>query len=74
MTRDELLKKIEVISVRNEELLIKEQTEGLTANEIQDAIILGEWLDELANEEITNQYFLRVYNTKINIYSIEDIE
>jgi len=54
MTRDELLKKIEVISVRNEELLIKEQTEGLTANEIQDAIILGEWLDELANEEITN--------------------
>jgi len=53
MTRDEILKKIETISARNEELLIKEQTKGLTADEIQDAIILGEWLDELANEEIT---------------------
>lgn len=53
MTRTELLETIEKISVRNEELLIKEQTEGLTADEIQDAIILGEWLDELVQEEVT---------------------
>jgi len=53
MTRTELINKINVISARNEELLIKEQTEGLTADEIQDAIILGEWLDELAQEEVT---------------------
>jgi len=53
MIRTELIDKIEKISARLEELKVKEQNEGLTLDEIQDAIILGEWLDELALEEVT---------------------
>jgi len=50
----ELINLLDQIGKRNEELLIKEQAEGLTPDEIEDAQTLSEWLDELATIEVTD--------------------
>jgi len=54
MTREQLISTLDQISVRCSELYTKEQNEGLTKDEIEDSLILREWLDELAVVEVTN--------------------